>query len=444
MTRPQTSDHPAAPSGIALPGALSLIITNMVGTGVFTSLGFQLVSLDQASSIVLLWGLGGLIALAGAAVYAELGVTFPGSGGEFNFLSRIYHPVVGFLAGWLSTVVGFAAPIALSTIAFGAYVARVVPGVDATAVAVAALAAVTLLHLRGVRQGVLTQQLFTVGILVVALLLLAARIATPSTITLSWSFSSEVFSAPFAVALIYVEYAYSGWNSVAYFAGEVRDPTRSLPRALLGGTSLVCLLYLALNLTFLASAPAEELRGQVEVAHIAASHLLGPIGSRTMSVILAGALLGSVSSMLFAGARLPATMAETYPALAFLRRRNRAGSPTHAILLQAGIALVMVVTGTFESVLTFVGFLLTVCTTLTVAGLFLVRRRGHSSEASYRCWGYPFSPLLFLTVNLWMLSFLLWSRPTIAIAGTLVIAAGIPVWWWIRGSGVRTDPVRGR
>lgn len=413
-------------------GAFSLVVSSMMGTGVFTSLGFQLVNLSSPASIVLLWLVGGIIALCGAAVYSELGLTFPGSGGEYNFLSQIYHPLVGFLAGWLSAVVGFAAPIALSAIALGSYAAQAIPGLSARVVSIAAIAVVTVVHARQVRTGIRLQQFFAALIIGIMVIMIGASVVAPAPVLLTWTPNVEIFSAPFAVSLIYVEYAYSGWNVAAYVAGEIDRPARSLPRALLGGTALVCLLYLLLNLAFLRSAPADALRGKVEVAHIAATSLIGPMGARVMSAVLVCVLLGSMSSMLFAGARIPATMSDAYPALRFLRLRTADGAPMRSVLLQAGIALVMVLTGTFESVLTFVGFMLTLCTTLTVAGLFVVRARASAVSSGYRCWGYPVTPLLFLGVNLWMLVFVLSERPVAALVGAAIIAAGIPVWWMLR------------
>ena len=424
------SSNPTPPR-IGLRSALSLVITSMVGTGVFTSLGFQLESLTQASTVVALWLLGGVIALCGAAVYAELGGLYPGSGGEFNFLTRLFHPLVGFLAGWISTVVGFSAPIALAAMAFGAYVTRLVPNVPETAAAAGAVVVMAVIHARGVRLGLQVQRWVTATVLAMVLLLIGVGVMYPSGVSLAWQPSTELFSASFAVSLIYVEYAYSGWNAAAYIAGEMERPERDLPRALIGGTALVCVLYLALNLTFLRSAPADDLRGKVDVAYIAAEHFFGPAGARLMSVLLAGVLLGSVSSMLFAGARIPAVMAEGYTKLGWLHQRNAAGAPSRAVALQAAMALTMVATGSFQSVLTFIGFLLTACTTLAVAGLFVARARGVPSVSGYRCLGYPLTPMLFLVVNGWMLVFALQAKPVAGLVGLAVILTGIPVWWWL-------------
>jgi APA family basic amino acid/polyamine antiporter len=433
---PVPGANPAAPARIGLMTAVAILVTNMIGTGVFTSLGFQLAGIESPSAVLLLWLLGGVMALCGAAVYGELGVMFPRSGGEYNYLSRTYHPLPGFLAGWLSATVGFAAPVALSAKAFGAYLAKVLPQVEPAAAACACIVVVAAVHAAGVREGSLFQNLVTAIEIVLILFLILAGFFLASPQPVPWGPDrrtlQEVLSAPFAVSLVYVSYAYSGWNAATYVAGEIRNARRNLPVALLAGTALVTVLYVLLNFTFLRTAPAAEMQGALEVAHISAGHVFGQAGARIMSLVLCVALLGSVSGMTLAGPRIPFVMAEDYPVFGVLLRRNRRGSPFVAVALQSAIALVLVLSGTFEAILTYIGFALSLCTCLTVAGIFLVRARGTGDPGAYRCWGYPATPVLFLALNLWMLVFILQQRPAASALGVLTISTGIPLYFWLR------------
>lgn len=421
---------------MGFPTAAAVIVTNMIGTGVFTSLGFQLAGLSSPAAILLLWGLGGVIALAGASVYAELAVVYPRSGGEYNFLGRIYHPLAGFLAGWLSATVGFAAPIALSAKAFAGYLGRVVPGLPSDLAAVGCIAALALIHSISVRRGALFQNAVTALEILVILVLIGCGLRVPHPQSLAAPAGTgllrEVLSAPFAVSLVYVFFAYSGWNAATYITGEIRNPRRDVPRALILGTLLVTALYVLLNLTFLRTAPAAELRGVLEVAHVSAAHIFGPSGASIMSAILALALLSSVSGMTLSGSRIPRVMAEDHRAFRWLRPLTRRGAPARAVGLQSAIAAALVLSGTFEAVLTYIGFTLSACTCLAVAGLFVVRARGLAPAEGYRCWGYPFTPAVFLLLNGWMLVYTLYARPVQSLLGLATVAAGVPVYFWSR------------
>ncbi len=428
---------------MGFPTAAAVIVTNMIGTGVFTSLGFQLAGLSSPAAILLLWALGGVIALAGAAVYAELAVVYPRSGGEYNFLGRIYHPLAGFLAGWLSATVGFAAPIALSAKAFAGYLGRVVPGLHPDLTAVGCIAALALIHSVSVRRGAMFQNVVTALEILVILVLIGCGLRVPHPQSLAAPAGTgllrEVLSAPFAVSLVYVFFAYSGWNAATYITGEIRNPRRDVPRALILGTLLVTALYVLLNLTFLRTAPAAELRGVLEVAHVSAAHIFGPSGASIMSAILALALLSSVSGMTLSGSRIPRVMAEDHRAFRWLRPLTRRGAPARAVGLQSAIAIALVLSGTFEAVLTYIGFTLSACTCLAVAGLFVVRARGLAPAEGYRCWGYPFTPAVFLLLNGWMLVYTLYARPVQSLLGLATVAAGVPVYFWSRRAKSRAE-----
>ena len=260
--------------------ASAFIIANMIGTGVFTSLGFQLVSTQNLVAIMLLWFLGGVIAFCGAVSYGELGAAMPRSGGEYHYLSNIYHPAVGFLAGWVSLIVGFAAPIALSCIALSSYVSNIFPVVNAKLLAIAVLTLITVVHaisrtVSGRFQNVFTalKVIVIIGFIIAGFILPASyQSFGPSVKEFS---ASTIFNTSFGVSLVWVYYAYSGWNAAIYMAGDLKNPQKNLPKALLLSTLTVTLLYMLLNLVFLLSTPSAELTGEVEVGLISARHIFG-------------------------------------------------------------------------------------------------------------------------------------------------------------------------
>ena len=237
-----------------------------------------------------------------------------------------------------------------------------------------------------------------------------------------------MFGAPFAVSLVYVSYAYTGWNAATYLSGELQDPRRTLPRVLAGGTALVAILYTALNYAFLRAAPISELEGKVEVGYVAASHLFGPVGAAAMGVVLALLLVSTVSAMIIAGPRVLHAIGCDYALFRLLARTNRNGIPAAAVLVQSGLALIFVVTSSFETVLVFSGFVLALNSLITVAGVFVLRLREPGLARPYRAWGYPVTPLLYMGMTGWTLIHLLLIRPEEAWAGLALVATGLLVY----------------
>jgi APA family basic amino acid/polyamine antiporter len=413
---------------IGAGAATAVVVAGMIGTGVFTTTGLLVRDLGSPLAVLAAWAVGGLLALCGALTYAELGVALPRNGGEYQLLGRIYHPALGFAAGAISLVVGFSAPLAASALAFGHYLAALVPGVAppvAAVVLVAALAVPHALHARlgGRLQAAVTAlELALIAVFVVAGAAhgdggrLLERAAPPGT---------AGGAGAFAVALVYVSYAYSGWNGAIYLAGEVKAPSRTLPRALLAGTAGVTILYLALNAVFLASAPPGELAGVVEVGHVAAARLLGPGAGRALSALVALALAASVSAMLMAGPRVSAAMGRDYPALAPLARRTRQGGPATAVGVQAAVAVAMIATSSFGTLLVYAGFTLSLVAGLAVLGVLVLRRREPDLPRPVRTWGYPATPLVFVLLSAWMIVRALAERPGAALAGLATLAAAL-------------------
>ncbi|MBI2967964.1 MAG: amino acid permease [Bacteroidetes bacterium] len=425
--------------------ASSIVIANMIGTGVFTTLGFQVLEIDSVPAILMLWIIGGMMALCGALVYGEIGVRLPRSGGEYFYLSKIYHPAIGFLAGWTSLFAGFAAPVALAAMALGQYFAKtnLIPGIDPRFTGIAVVVLFSLIHSYTLHYGKKVQNVFTVLKVGLIIFFIISGLTAPSPVTLSllpdahcWSW---IFHPVFAVSLVYVSFAYSGWNASAYIAGEIERPEKNLPMSLLAGTVVVILLYVMLNFIFLYTVPASELAGQIEVGQISAGKIFGEGGGRIMSAMISLLLVSTVSSMIIAGPRVTQVMGEDTPVMNIFSVKNRHGVPARALLLQSGITLFFILTSTFEQVLTYTGFTLNLFTFLTVAGIFLIRKKPGDSFSGYRTRWYPLTPILFLLINLWILIFVFINKPWESLFGIVTVLLGLVVYY----SGKKSEPRNG-
>ena len=427
---------------IGFATAASVIVANMVGTGVFTSLGFQVLATHQGFALLALWAVGGVVALCGALSYAELGAAYPHSGGEYVYLGRVYAPWLGFLGGWVSMTVGFAAPIALAALAFGRYLAVVLPvapvfGSVLVLVLVAAVHATDLHLARRFQVSLTTLELALIAGFIVAGL--AYKSPEPISFAPSARAWREMAQPAFAVSLIYVSYAFSGWNAAGYIAGEIERPSRNIPLALISGTALVAILYLVLNWTFLRTIPLDRLGGVVEVGALSATAMFGAIGGRIMSGMIAMLLVATISAMVLAGSRVTEAVSRDLARLSMIGARTARNVPRNAILLQVGITLALLLTNSVERVMTYAGFTLNLNTLLAVLGLFIARRREPHRVLPYRTWGYPAVPLVFIGVSLWTLGFVLWERPLASLAGLATVAAGGAIYWWdSRNSGAPT------
>ena len=405
----------------------------MIGTGAFATLGLQADTSSNGAALLLIWILGGITALCGALCYGELAAAIPRSGGEYHFLSRVFHPSLGQLAGWVSVTIGFAAPIALASMALGHYASTIVP-VGPSSIAVVTLLLVTSFHAFDLNLGRIFQVVATiVKILVIALFCVAAFRVEPVPGSLSLTPDTNtlraVFSTSFGLSLIYVSYAYSGWNAAAYIVDEVQQPQRTVPRALVHGTLLVTGLYVLLNLGFLRTIGAEELAGTVEVGALSARNLFGEQGGAILSLVLSLILVSTISAMVLAGPRVLSVIGEDIPALRFLSLRNRRGAPTRAVLLQQIIALLFIATDSFEGVLTFAGSTLILFSLLTVVGLIRLRIREPQLDRPFKVPLYPLPPVVFLAVSGASLLVVTIARPVTLLAVFGLLAVG---WLLIR------------
>jgi APA family basic amino acid/polyamine antiporter len=419
-------------STVSVAVATAIVVADMVGVGVFTSLGFQVKDIPSGFAILALWIVGGIVALCGVFSYSELGAMFPRSSGEYNFLSRAYHPAFGFVAGFVSATVGFAAPVALAAIALEQYGRSIFPSAPPLLLAVGTVWAVSVVQLTGVRHSSTFQLISTVlkVVLITAFLIAGFVIGTPQALTFAPQAQDigYVASAPFAIGLVFVMYSFSGWNAATYIVGEMRDAGQNLPRALFSGTLIVLVLYVALNAVFLHTAPMDKLAGQIDVARIAGTYIFGEVGGRIVSGMICIGLVSSISAMMWIGPRVMMTMGEDIPALRVFSRKSTQGAPAYAILFQLTVATLMLFTRSFEAVLDFIQFALLFCSFFTVLGVIKLRITQPELPRPYRAWGYPVTPVIFLLVTLFMMYYLVVDRPLQSFFGALIMVSGLLIY----------------
>ncbi|MHB8054815.1 MAG: APC family permease [Candidatus Aminicenantales bacterium] len=426
----------------SLTTATALVVANMVGSGVFTSLGFQAVGLSSGFALLLLWVLGGAIALFGALTYSEAGVMFPRSGGEYHFLTEMFHPAVGFMAGWISFLVGFAAPVAAAAMGLGRYLttALALPGETARFVgmpasswiAIGVVAALTAIHSLDKALGARFQNVITIFKVVFIVLIVVLGLTMGKSAGLSFAPSGralrDILSPAFAVAMFFVTFSYSGWNAAAYVAGEIDNPQRNLPRSLISGTLIVIGLYVLLNFVFLRTVPIAELSGKLEVGYVFADRVFGNTGGRFMGGIIAFLLLSSISAMIIAGPRISRVIGEDYRLFRVLGRTTSKDIPALAIVVQGLLSVFYIATSTFDQVIVFIGFTLNLFTFMTVLGVMLMRKKRPDLPRPYKTIGYPWVPLAFLAIHIYILIYGLIYRPKESLAGLGLTAVGFIVY----------------
>ena len=409
--------------------ACSIVIANIIGTGIFTSLGFQLKDIQSGFALLMLWVIGGIAALCGALCYGELAAAMPRSGGEYHFLSKIYHPSLGFMAGFVSATVGFAAPIALAAMAFGQYFNGVFGVGSPVVLSFVIVWIVTIFHVGNLRVGSAFQNVSTL----VKLLLIGAMIVAgffvplkqPITFLPAHGDKAAIFSGTFAVALVYVMYSYSGWNASAYISSEIKRPEKNVPRSLLTGTGLVIVIYVLLNAMFLVATPAEELKGQLDVALIAGKHIFGVSGGRFAGAIICLGLVAAISSMTWIGPRVTMSMGEDHWLLRWLGVKNENGIPANAVFLQLFFVNLLLLTRSFQNVVRYTQFSLLLCSLLAVLGVIVLRFTRPEIRRPYRVWLYPIPPVVFSIITIWMMFYLLRWHTAESLAGLATALSGL-------------------
>ena len=433
---------------LGVVSATALVVSNMIGTGIFTTTGFLAGDLGAPYLILGIWLVGAVVALCGAFCYSELGVNFPSSGGEYVYLSRAYGLTWGFMSGWVSFFAGFSAPIAAAALAFSEYLgyfypqlqqeqARViwessyltlrVGGAQYTAASI--IAVFTILNCVGVTRAAKVQNVLTGTKLAVVLAFIVFGILVG---TGDWSSFSQPavrtsttpLASQFAISLFWVYFGYSGWNAATYVAEELRQPRRTLPIALALGTAVVALLYIGLNVTFIYGTGVESMKGVFAVGSLAASKLFGPEISGIFSALMAISILSTVNAMVTIGPRVYYAMARNGAFFGFARKVNpRFHTPIPAILCQGVCSILMTITP-FPQLVVYIGFSLTFFTVMAVASLFLFRRRPNWEKLPVVSFVWPLMPAVFVLVGVWMIVYGILLQPIVSAAAILTIAAG--------------------
>lgn len=452
MSAPTADSGSGSPGGIGgllrhmrMRSAAALVVANMIGAGIFTTTGFQAEDLGHPGLILVLWVVGGVLALLGALCYAELGAMMPEAGAEYVYLRETFGPALGFMSAVVSLVAGFSAAIAAAAKSFILYLghffpvftanpdlAGIVPVVDVAALGLVWLLVV--IHMTAVRVGTGFNDLVTllkvVGITVILLGAVAVGTGDVSNLTVVTpayeSMDGGGILAAMGTSLVFVMFCYSGWNAAAYVAGEMEDPQRDLPRALLIGTATVLVLYLGLNLVYFYGATATELAGRVEVGLVASRTLFGPWGVTLVTIVLATSILASASAMTVAGPRVYYALGTDFDLFAFLAKTRESGAPLSALLLQGVATSVIILLGAVDQIQQYAGFTLVLFSALAVSCVIVLRIRHPDMERPFRAWGYPVTPIVFLILSAWMMFWAIQGRPVESVLSLLtVVGAGL-------------------
>jgi basic amino acid/polyamine antiporter, APA family len=432
-------------SKYTLTVGITLVIANMIGTGVFTSLGYQVGPLPSGFAILTLWAVGGVVALSGAFTYAEISTTLKKSGGEYHYLGKIFHPAFGFVSGWMSLLVGFAGAISAVAIAIAEYSSALL-GINGKVIAIIAIILVSSIHWFGVKTGGRAQNILTGTKLLLILFFCIAPFfieGEKSGISFlpqpgDWSL---ITSAGFAISLVFVVYAYTGWNAAAYIAGNLENPIKNLPRSLIIGTLVVVFVYLSLNAMFLYSASFNELNGKNDIGNVVAVKLLGTNIGAIFSCIFSIALLSTLSAMTIAGPRVLEAMGDDYPKLKNFATKNKYDMPYLAILAQAGWAIFLVLVSSFKEIIQYISISLSLFSMATVIGIFFLRRQYKKEERPFQVPLYPLPPIIFTLCTCWMIYYVTVNDPMIILYSLATMVPGLIVYFFIATKNQTSNPL---
>ncbi len=410
--------------------AAALVISNMIGTGVFTSLGYQISDLKNTSSILLLWVIGGFLALIGAFIYSELASKFKQSGGDYIYLSRTFHPVFGYLSSWISLFVGFSAPISLAALAMSKYL-NIFGFNLGKEFAIAMILIVAVFQSFSLSLSSRFQNVFTILKVVFIIALIAIGVyfvptVSPNALLFDDSWKSELLMPAFATSLVYVTFAYTGWNSASYIIEEIDQPKKNLPKALFIGVIFVTLAYVFLNYIFLKHASAENLSGQEDIANIAFASLLG-VNVKWVSCFIALQLVATISGYLWIGSRLTQATAKENRLWSFMAKENKNKIPVRAIWVHTTISIVLIFTGDFQVIFTYTSFVLQILATLAICTSFFIKKDELTIIKSRL---FYLLPALFLAFSLYICYFVLMQKPKESIIGLSIIALGVIIFYF--------------
>ena len=406
--------------------ATAIVISNMIGTGVFTTLGFQVVELQNTVTIFLLWLIGGVLALFGAFCYAELGTFFKGNGGDYIYLSKTYHPILGYLSSWISLVIGFSSPVSLAALAMAKYMS-VFQGDFGTFFAIAVILLVALalsfsLSLSGKFHNFFTfiKVSFVVVLIIIGVLLSQNPVHTSINFNSSWE--QEILFSAFATSLVFVTYAYTGWNSASYIAGEIDKPQKNLPKSLILGTVFVTFCYVFINYIMLKHAPIDALKGKEDVMGIAANYMFGSTFGKIVNVFIALQLVATISGYLWVGSRITQATASENKLWSFLAVKNKKNIPVRAIFAHAIIAIIIISTGSFKQIFLYTAFVLQLLSTLAISTAFFLKK---SDRKLFKSNLFYVFPTIFVLFSGYILYFTFINNPKESIIGLVIVIIGI-------------------
>ena len=410
--------------------AAALVISNMIGTGVFTSLGYQIYDLKNTYAILSLWIIGGFLALIGAFIYSELASKFKQSGGDYIYLSRTFHPVMGYLSSWISLFVGFSAPISLAALAMSKYL-NILGFNFGEEFAISMILIVAVFQSFSLSLSSKFQNVFTILKVVFILVLIGIGFyfmpaVEPNAIVLDDTWKQELLLPAFATSLVYVTFAYTGWNSASYIIEEIDQPKKNLPKALFIGVIFVTIAYVFLNYVFLKHASAPSLVGKEDVANISFRNLLGT-NVKWVSCFIALQLIATISGYLWIGSRLTQATARENKLWSFMAKENKNRIPVRAIWVHTTISILLIFSGDFEVIFTYTSFVLQVLATLAICTAFFIKRDELTIIKSRL---FYLLPTIFLAFSLYICYFVLTQKPKESLIGLSIIGLGIILFYF--------------
>lgn len=425
------------PRRLGLLDSLSIVIGVIIGAGIFLVPSLVAQQLKSSSAILSVWAFAGVISFFGALACAELGTMFPATGGQYVFLRESWGPLVGFLCGWSMFVVARTAQVAWLAVTLALYMSYFVPlsGLASKLLGLGAIAVFTLINYWGVKAGALVQNIFAFAKVAGLALIIGSAFLWSGKITASSQPSVGGFSlSGFGVALIACVLACDGWVQLSFVAGEIRNPHRNILLALGIGSAVCTAIYLLANVAYLRVLSIPEIAASDHVAAAVAARVMGSGGGKLVSLIILMSIIGTLNGCFLTSPRI--YFAQARDGLFFRRFATihpRHQTPSFAIVAQAVWAAVLLLTGSFESLLDYAMFALWLSYGAMVAGVIVLRVKRPELARPYRMWGYPVTAILFLAITAWFLGNMLVTRPVPSLAGLAFIVAGVPVYFfWAR------------
>jgi APA family basic amino acid/polyamine antiporter len=422
----------ALPRKLSLADSVAIVIGVVIGGGIFLVPNLVARSLGSPAAILGVWTFAGVVSFFGALACAELGAAFPATGGQYVFLREAYGPMAGFLCGWSMFTVARSAQVAWMAVTFALYTGYFVhlSGMAAKALAIGAIVAFTWINYRGVTAGAAVQKSFTAAKVLGLMLIVSSAFVARGVAPEAGTATGAVTASSFGVALIACLLAYDGWVQLSFVAGEIRNPERNVLRALALGSIGCMAIYLLANVAYLRVLSIPEIAASQHVGATAAERMLGPAGGKLVSAIILVSILGTLNGCFLTTPRLYfAQAADGMFFGRFAEVHPRYRTPGFAILMQAGWAIVLVITGTYETLVDYALFTMWLFYGLMVAAVIVLRRTRPDIPRPYRMWGYPVAPLLFLAVTAWFLGNMLVTRPGPSLASLGLTATGLPVYF---------------